>query len=171
IKDILAGIFIIFESEFRVGDIVTINGFRGTVTDIGLRTTKISGGGNVKIYNNSEISGVLNMTKETSVAAATIGLEYGQDIDYVEEVLNRELPILKEENKHILDGPTNLGVSELAERRYTVTVIARCSEQNVRDTNRFLNKALLQIFARNGIRIANQSKDTVKKDVPTETIK
>lgn len=171
IKDILAGIFIIFESEFRVGDIVTINGFRGTVTDIGLRTTKISGGGNVKIFNNSEISGVLNMTKETSVAAATIGLEYGQDINYVEEVLARELPILKEQNKTILDGPTDLGVSELAERRYTITVIARCSEQNVRDLNRFLNKSLLQIFARNGIRIANQMKETVKKDVPSETIK
>ena len=91
------------QTEFRVGDIVTINGFRGTVTDIGLRTTKISGGGNVKIFNNSEISGVLNMTNETSVAAATIGLEYGQDINYVEEVLARELPILKEQNKTILD--------------------------------------------------------------------
>ena len=163
IKDIIAGIFIVFESEFRVGDIVTINNFRGTVTDIGLRTTKISGGGNVKIFNNSEISGVLNMTKETSVASATIGLEYGQDIDYVEEVLNRELPLLKDENKKILDGPTNLGVSELAERRFTVTVIARCSEQNVRDVNRYLNKALLQIFKRNEIKIANQGNRSGKK--------
>ncbi len=156
IKDIIAGIFIVFEGEFRVGDIVTINNFRGTVTDIGLRTTKISGGGNVKIFNNSEISGVLNMTKETSVASATIGLEYGQDIDVVEEVLNRELPLLKENNDKILDGPTSLGVSELAERRFTITVIARCSEQNVREVNRFLNKSLLQIFNRYGIRIANQ---------------
>ena len=39
IKDIIAGIFIVFEGEFRVGDIVTINDFRGTVMDIGLRTT------------------------------------------------------------------------------------------------------------------------------------
>ncbi|MBR0138599.1 MAG: mechanosensitive ion channel, partial [Erysipelotrichaceae bacterium] len=52
IKDIIAGIFIVFEGEFRVGDIVTINGFRGTVSDIGLRTTKIVGEGNVKIFNN-----------------------------------------------------------------------------------------------------------------------
>ena len=37
--------------------------------DIGLRTTKILGmDGNIKIYNNSEISGVLNMTKEASIA-------------------------------------------------------------------------------------------------------
>lgn len=163
IKDIIAGIFIVFESEFRVGDIVTINNFRGTVTDIGLRTTKISGGGNVKIFNNSDISGVLNMTKETSVAAATIGLEYGQDVDYVEEVLARELPLLKQENPAILDGPENLGISELGERRFTITVIARCTEKNVRDLNRYLNKAMLQIFQRNGIKVANQPADTVKK--------
>ncbi|MBQ1878172.1 MAG: mechanosensitive ion channel, partial [Erysipelotrichaceae bacterium] len=47
IKDVLAGIFIVFEGEFRVGDIVSIGGFRGTVTDIGLRTTKILGEGNI----------------------------------------------------------------------------------------------------------------------------
>ena len=62
IKDIIAGIFIVFEGEFRVGDIVTIKEFRGTVLDIGLRTTKIMGmDGNIKIYNNSEISGITNV--------------------------------------------------------------------------------------------------------------
>lgn len=89
IKDILAGIFIVFEGEFRVGDIVTIDGYRGKVMDIGLRTTKIMGiDGNIKIYNNSEISGVLNMTQATSFAMCQINIEYGQDIEYVEEVLN-----------------------------------------------------------------------------------
>ena len=154
IKDILAGIFIVFEGEFRVGDIVTISGFRGTVMDIGLRTTKImAADGNIKIFNNSEISGVLNMTKETSVAAATIAIEYGQDIDYVEEVLNRELPLLAEKNDAIIDGPTYLGVSELGDSGISLIVIARCSEQNVRGVNRFLNKELLQIFYRNGINV------------------
>ena len=157
IKDIIAGIFIVFEGEFRVGDIVTINGFRGRVTDIGLRTTKISGEGNIKIFNNSEISGVLNMTKETSVAMANIGLEYGQDFEYVEEVLERELPLLKENNKQILDGPTSLGITDMQERRYVITIMARCSEQYIREVNRYLNKELLQIMYRNGIRVANQN--------------
>lgn len=38
-------------------------------------------------YNNSEISGVLNMTQATSFAMCQINIEYGQDIEYVEEVL------------------------------------------------------------------------------------
>ena len=155
IKDIIAGIFIVFEGEFRVGDIVTINNFRGTVTDIGLRTTKITGDGNVKIFNNSDISGVLNMTKETSVAATTINLDYGIDVNFVDEVLERELPRLREENKKILDGPENLGVSALSDKFYSVTIIARCTERNVRDMNRYLNRAILDILYRNGIKKLN----------------
>ena len=162
IKDIIAGIFIVFEGEFRVGDIVTINNFRGTVTDIGLRTTKISGAGNVKIFNNSDISGVLNMTKETSVASASIGLEYGQDVSYIEEIMRNELPALKENNRKILDGPTLMGVTELAERRYLFTVTARCSEQNVSEINRYLNKSLLMICYEKGIKVANQPNAPVK---------
>ncbi|MCR5229356.1 MAG: mechanosensitive ion channel family protein, partial [Solobacterium sp.] len=154
IKDILAGIFIVFEGEFRVGDIVTISDFRGTVLDIGLRTTKIMGAaGNIKIFNNSDISGVLNMTKETSVASATISIEYGQDIEYVEAVLNRELPKLRNKNKDMLDGPQLLGITALGDSGISMTVIAWCTEQNVRGMNRFLNRELLQIFYRNGINV------------------
>ncbi len=154
IKDILAGIFIVFEGEFRVGDIVTISGYRGTVMDIGLRTTKIlSPDGNIKIYNNSEISGILNMTKEASVAAATISIEYGQDIDYVEAVLARDLPALKKENPLILDGPTYIGVSNLGDSGVDLTIIAKCNEQDIKGVIRYLNKGVLQIFYRNNINV------------------
>ena len=154
IKDILAGIFIVFEGEFRVGDIVTIAGFRGTVLDIGLRTTKIMApDGNIKIYNNSDISGVLNMTQQASVASVTIGVEYGQDLDYVEGVLERELPALRENNPKILDGPTYLGVSELAESGVNLMIICKCHENDIKGVNRYLNREVLQIFYRNGINV------------------
>ncbi|MBQ6426756.1 MAG: mechanosensitive ion channel family protein [Clostridia bacterium] len=154
IKDILAGIFIVFEGEFRVGDIVTINDFRGTVMDIGLRTTKIMApGGNIKIYNNSEISGVLNMTKEASVATCTISIEYGQDIDYVEAVLNRDLPLLKKKNPQILDGPNYAGVSNLGSSGVDILILCKCYETDIRGVTRYLNKEILQIFYRNGINV------------------
>ena len=40
------------------------------------------------VFGDSEISGVLNMTQATSFAMCQINIEYGQDIEYVEEVLN-----------------------------------------------------------------------------------
>ena len=154
IKDILAGIFIVFEGEYRVGDIVTISGYRGTVMDIGLRTTKIMGtDGNIKIFNNSEISGILNMTQEVSVAGCHISIEYGQDIDYVEEVLKRELPELRRRNDKILSGPDYLGVSELGDSGVDLLIICKCSEKDIKGVIRYLNKEVLKIFYRNEINV------------------
>ena len=154
IKDILAGIFIVFEGEFRVGDIVTIGDYRGTVMDIGLRTTKVMGlGGNIKVYNNSDISGVLNMTKEASIAMTTISIEYGQDLNYVEAVLRRELPHLREKNPKISDGPTYLGVSRLGESGVDLLIICKCAEQDIFDMNRYLNREVLMIFYNNHINV------------------
>jgi small conductance mechanosensitive channel len=122
--------------------------------DIGLRTTKIMAmDGNIKIFNNSDISGVLNMTKETSRAIATIDMEYGQDIDYVEAVLARELPKLKEKNENILDGPDYYGIKALGESGVTIMVGCSCIEQDVIGVSRYLNRELLQIFYRNGINV------------------
>ena len=53
ISDVVAGLFIVFENEFNVGDIITIDDFRGTVVSIGIRTTKLEALGNIKIINNT----------------------------------------------------------------------------------------------------------------------
>ena len=154
IKDIIAGIFIVFEGEFRVGDIVTIGDYRGTVMDIGLRTTKILGvDGNIKIYNNSDITGVLNMTQEASWAMTYIDIEYGQDLNYVEEVLNRELPKLRSANKLITGGPTYLGVQSLKDSGVELLIACNCNEQDILGVRRYLNKGVLQIFYDNGINV------------------
>lgn len=154
IKDIIAGIFIVFEGEFRVGDIVTIGNYRGTVMDIGLRTTKILGpDGNIKIYNNSEISGVLNMTQEKSYAVCNVCIEYGQDIEYVEAVLKKELPLLRKANKDILDGPDYQGVQELGDSGVSLLITCSCSEANIKIVTRYLNRSILQIFYKYKINI------------------
>ena len=109
--------------------------------------------GNIKIYNNSEISGILNMTKETSVAAIIIGIEYSQDINYVEQVLYRELPALADKNPAILEGPTYNGITELGESSVNLRITARTSEQDVWGVRMYLNREVLQIFKENGINV------------------
>ena len=152
IKDILAGIFIVFEGEFRVGDIVTIDDFRGEVLEIGLRTTKILGpGGNTKIFNNSDITGLLNMTQDASVATCQVSIEYGQDIEAVESILLKELPELKKRNRNILEGPEYLGVSSIGDSGVVLLITCKCTEDHIYDVTRFLNREILQIFNRNRI--------------------
>ncbi len=65
IKDIIAGFFIIFENQFSVGDVVEINTFKGTVDEVGLRTTKLHGdSGSCFIIPNGNILSVINATGE-----------------------------------------------------------------------------------------------------------
>ena len=140
--------------------------------DIGLRTTKILGvDGNIKIYNNSEISGVLNMTQEASWAMTYIDIEYGQDLNYVDEVLNRELPKLGAANKLITGGPMYLGVQTLKDSGVELVVACNCNERDILSVRRYLNKGVLQIFYDNGINVPfpNVTISTLEKKEEKET--
>ena len=64
IADVVAGLFIVFENEFNLGDIITVDDFRGEVVEMGIRTTKLKAEGNIKIFNNSDLRKILNQTAE-----------------------------------------------------------------------------------------------------------
>ena len=86
IADIIAGIFIIFENEYNVGEIVSIDDFRGTVSEIGIRATKIlDAAGNIKIINNSDIKNVVNLSRELSLAVVDCEFTYDAPLEVVEK--------------------------------------------------------------------------------------
>ena len=93
------------------------------------------------------------MTKEASVAKSYISIEYGQDIDYVEAVLKRDLPLLSEMNPKILSGPEYMGVSELEDSGVKLMIICKCNESDIWGVTRFMNREILKIFYRNGINV------------------
>ncbi len=154
IGDILAGLFIIIEGEFRVGDIITVNDFRGTVSEIGVRTTKmVDGVGNVKIINNSQITDVINMTKNHSFANCNVGISYDEDLEHVEEILATELPLIRERNRLIKGGPYYRGVANLADSSVVLRIMAECDEEDRIQLERDLNREIKLIFDRNGVTI------------------
>lgn len=154
VADVIAGLFIIFEGEFRVGDIVTIDGWRGTVLEIGVRTTKVEDTtGDVKVFSNSDISGVVNMTKKHSFAELEVGIDYEEDIERVESVLSRELPKLKDKLTAIIDGPFYRGITNLADSSVVVKISAECREKDRVALGRDLNRAIKIIFDNNNINI------------------
>lgn len=154
IADILAGLFIVFEGEFRVGDIVTIDGWRGTVEEIGIRTTKIkSPGQDIKIFRNSGISGVINQTRQYSFAGIDVGIEYGESLERVEAILKQELPHIKQHLPAIVDGPFYKGVSELGESSVNIKIVAKCREKDRLQLLRDLNREIKLVFDRNDIGI------------------
>ena len=154
VSDILAGLFIIFEGEFQVGDIVTIGEWRGTVVEIGIRTTKIlDGSGNIKIISNSDVTGVVNMTREFSYAWIDVGIEYGESLERVESILEDEFPNIREHIPQIMEGPYYKGVVELGDNSVNIRIMALCSEADRVQTERDLNREMKLIFDKHNISI------------------
>ena len=138
----------------RVGDIVTVSDFRGTVIEIGIRTTKIEDFlGNIKIFNNSHISGVLNMTKEYSTIPITLSIEYGESLERVENVLKEEFPNIKKKIRKMVNGPFYKGVSGMADSSVNLLVVAQCLEGDRAQVQRDLNRELYLVFNKHGINV------------------
>ncbi len=154
IADILAGIFIVFEGEFQVGDIVIIDSWRGEVKEIGMRTTKlVDAGGNIKIVNNSEIRTIINQTQELSVAKTYVSISYGTRIEAVEAVIADNIQEMKEKIPYIVEGPFYMGVSELGESGVVLLFTAKCKEADYYQCSRDLNRQVKIMFDDNGIEI------------------
>lgn len=154
IEDIFAGIFIVFERTFEIGDIIVVDGFRGTVKEMGIRTTKIEdAGGDVKVVNNSDIRTLINMTSKLSTAICDISISYNEDIEKVEQVLNENLGKIKGKYKAIVNGPTYVGVQSLADSAVIIRVIAECNEMMRYQVQRDINREIKIIFEKNNIQI------------------
>lgn len=151
IADIVAGLFIVFENEFNVGDIITIDGFRGEVIEMGIRTTKLKALGNIKIFNNSDIKAVLNQSVELSTAKSLIDIEYGANIPKVEAIIKAKLPEL------VIEGAAEPisydGVNELGASGVTLQFTTKCKESDIFSVQRKLNAALKNMFDENDIGI------------------
>ncbi len=154
VSDIIAGLFIIFEGEFRVGDIIQVSGNKGTVIEIGVRSTKINdGSGNILVLRNSSVSNVVNMTKEHSYAAVEVGIEYGESLERVENILSEELPNIKKRLPAIIDGPFYKGVTMLADNSVNIKIVAECAEKDRGGLTNDLNREMKLLFDKHDISI------------------
>lgn len=152
ITDILCGLFIIFEGEFRVGDVISVGGNTGTVMEIGVRTTKINdGNGNVLLLRNSSISNVTNMTKLNSYASIDITLPVGESLPYVEKALKDELKSVHDRVPAIIDGPFYKGVVDLSSTAMTIRVVATCKEIDRGSVMRSLRREVKLLLSRRDI--------------------
>lgn len=147
VSDILSGLFIIFEGEFRVGDIIQVGTWSGTVVEIGIRTTKVMNGAqNIKVIRNSNISDIVNKTKQTSYTWIDVGIEYSESLERVEAILSDELPKIRETIPSIIEGPFYKGVVALGESSVDIRVMVKCAEADRAQVERDLNREIKLLF-------------------------
>lgn len=153
IQDIIGGFFILFEDQFNVGDLITIQNKTGTVEDITLRTTKLrSYDGTVYIIPNGSIGVITNMCKEFINAIVDIGVDYKEDIEQVLKVLNDEMKNTSD-IKGLRNVPTVLGVTELADSSVIIRIIAECDIKENYSIERILRLRIKNRFDKENISI------------------
>ena len=156
ITDIIAGLSIVFEGDYQVGDIIDVGGYRGEVLEIGVRTTKLEGrGGNIKIIGNQDVKNVINMTRKNSWVAIEIGVSADKSLAEVEKELELILPAIGKSIPDIISGPKYKGVLSIGKGGVNnLSIIAECNEEDYYSVQRALNRQIRESFEEHGIPIA-----------------
>ena len=153
VADFLAGVLILFDNHYSIGDVVTIDGFTGDVVNFGLMTTKIKAAtGEVMILSNSSFRKVINYNMHNTVHYINIDVAYDTDIEKLEKVLT-EMQAEVEKIDGYVDGYKLMGIQEFAASSIKYMVMLECKSnlrfQVKRDFNmilrRHLQKAKIEI--------------------------
>ena len=149
IEDIVAGIFIIAERLFDVDDIVVVDGFRGTVVSIGIRSTKFADvGGDILIMRNSSIGSLINLTDRTSSAALTIPVAPKESFERVDSILRSvDWDSIRAKYPQMVSGPLYLGLCDITPKGVqSLLFVAGCREEDKFEVQRILYMELRRIF-------------------------
>ncbi|MBQ6670910.1 MAG: mechanosensitive ion channel [Firmicutes bacterium] len=161
IADVVTGMFILLDNQYNVGDIIEVGGFRGTVSDIGIRTTCVTDpGGNVKIINNSDMKNILNRSDKNSKAVAVFPVPYDTDIPALEEKIPAMLDGIFEAHKDIFKAaPKYLGLEALSASSVDLKFIVEVDEKDIYSGARLLNRELFVGMRKLGVECPFQQVD------------
>lgn len=157
IKDLIAGLFIILENQYRVGDVVRISDVSGLVEDINLRRTVLRDlDGIAHVVPNGEIRVASNFTKEWSRVNFNVSVAYGEDLDHVISVINsvgKELANDPMWAPLILTPPQALRVDNLGDSGIEIKILGDTKPIRQWDVMGELRRRLKKAFDKEGIEI------------------
>lgn len=157
VKDFISGIFIISENQYRVGDIIEIEGFGGTVERIGVRSTVIRDvDGNVHFFPNGMVQHVINKTMGYSMARFTLAVAPETDIDRVSKIIDKIGLALAAEDKwkdKILEAPHYVMMGEFTATAVNLIVSGKTQPSDQWSVTAEMRRRILKKFDQEGIEI------------------
>lgn len=158
VRDFLAGIFILVEDQFGVGDVVDLGEARGTVEAVSLRTTRLrSVDGTVWHVPNGEIRRVGNMSQHWSRALLDIEIAYNADIEQAKRVIKRVADEVWKERKEVLEEPEIWGVEKLGPDGIVIRLGVKTRPSEQWDVSRELRQRIKVAFDEEGIDVPGKA--------------
>jgi small-conductance mechanosensitive channel len=169
IRDIITGLFIIIENQYRIGDVINIDATGGLVEDISLRVTTLRDlDGTVHHIPHGEIKKVANLSKGWARVNLDLGVSYSANMEHVIEVVNRtgkelaEDPLYKDS---IISPPKFLRVNDFADSAVIIKVLGDTKPLKQWEITGEFRKRIKVAFDNEGIsipfpqRVIHQAKD------------
>ncbi|MDD5013161.1 MAG: mechanosensitive ion channel family protein [Candidatus Pacebacteria bacterium] len=157
IRDLISGLFIIIENQYRIGDIVCFDETCGLVEDITLRMTILRDmDGTVHHVPHGEIKKVSNLSKYFARVNLNIGVSYNSNLEKVIEVVNRvgqELVNDPKWKESIITAPQFLRVDDFADSAVIIKILGETKPLKQWEVAGELRKRLKIAFDKEGIEI------------------
>lgn len=154
LQDFFSGIFILTENQYKVGDYITVNGFKGEVISLGMKSTKIRAyNGEVKILSNRFITEVINHSLEDNLAIVDVLIDYKAETALVEKVLNNVCNDLNKNLDMISDKIEVLGIESLDDNGVLYRIVVPCPPMMQFQVQREIRKHLKLALEANKIDI------------------
>ncbi len=158
VKDVISGIFLLFDDIIHVGDLVTFGSTTGTVEGISLRLIKVRKfDGELVMIPAGELRTFGNKSVGFARVVVPVGVSYEQDLDDILEAL-REIAAewaAIPENKEVMleEAPTVQAVTDLGESSVTARIIVQVIPGEQFPAERDLRAAIKRRFDERGIEI------------------
>ncbi len=157
IKDVVAGLFLIFEDQMAVGDYVTAAGVTGTVEEITLRATVVRGfRGEINVIPNGSIGVLTNFSRTDYLAMVDVEIDREADITRAERSMREEAEAFAKQSDTAVDAPEVLGVTAIGGEGVTMRMILRVKPMTQWSAERALNRRIKERFEKEGIPLAYQ---------------
>ncbi len=151
IADIITGVFLLFDNIYNVDDIIEINGYRGTVSKIGIRTTNIrDSGGNILIINNSDVRNIINRSNIESKAICDVEVPHKYNIEKIDKSVMEAMNSIKSKYP-LIKEPRYKGIQSICKDVIVVRLEATVNENVLYDVQRLMNREIKLAFQNNGI--------------------
>jgi small conductance mechanosensitive channel len=154
VKDFISGFFIIFEHTFDIDEIIEVDGFKGKVLSLGLRTTVLENWrGEIKTISNGSVGSVINYSRNDSIGIVDFGVSYNTDLNKFNEHMEEFIASVFDQYDDFTEEPQFLGVTELADSSVNMRVIFKTEPMNYFGLERIVRRELVSFCATKGIEI------------------
>lgn len=157
IRDIITGLFIFLENQYRIGDVISVNDIGGAVEDISLRKTILRDmNGTVHYIPHGEIKIVSNLSRKYARINLDIGISYNADLDKVIKVINKTGNELAEDplyKSSIITPPQFLRVESFEDSAIIVKVLGDTQPLKQWELSGEFRKRIKIAFDKEGIEI------------------